>query len=71
MSDFIGIFSDFDYDFNMNESQEEPDSDDSESKIPNKSFSQENFLDYYDGIIVSFENFFIMNHLEIIQIFDH
>ena len=72
VSDFIGIFSDFDYDFHSGENQEnsEVNSHLNKPKSP-KLLSQEQFLDNYNGIIVSFENFFIMNHLEIIHIIDY
>ncbi|CAI2377772.1 unnamed protein product [Moneuplotes crassus] len=69
VSDFIGIFSDYD-DENANDSQYNRESMLDESR-GRHTFNQEQFLECYNGIIVSFENFFIMNHIEIIHIIDY
>lgn len=75
ISDLISIFSDFDYNAytmdtytsKLTASYRVSDA----YKGNYKNSSQEQFLENYNGIIVSLENFFIMNKMEIIHIKDY
>lgn len=75
VSDLIAIFTDFDYDAytidTLSRTRYPLGMQNTAFKGNYKNSSQEEFLDNFNGIIVSLENFFIMNKLEIIHIKDY